>query len=431
MREEFLHYLWKYKKFDFPNAKTTDDKEVVLLNSGQHNLDSGPDFFNAKVRIGEQVWAGNIEIHIKSSDWYLHKHQTDKNYDNVILHVVWEHTAEVYRKNNTPIPTLQLKPLVSPFIIENYHQLLDNPLYNWINCEKDFSYFQEFEAQHWLERLYIERLEKKSQLIVKLLKNSENNWEEVLFIMLARNFGLKVNQDAFLSVAQSFDFKALQKVRNNPIQLEALLLGQAGLLEQSLDSGYYQVLKREYEFLKHKFNLNNEHVIIPKYFRLRPHNFPTIRLSQLAQLFYHNRNLFSEIISAKDSASIYGIFQTKTSEFWENHYTFGKRHKPRSKKLTRKFTDLLIINTIVPLKFCYLKHTGQGSEQDSEDELLKLMEEIKAESNSTVSKFEQLKQGFAKTALQSQALLQLKNEYCDKNQCLRCEFGNKLLIQTR
>ncbi len=423
MQEDFLHYIWKFKKFDFGNAKSVEGIPILISNTGLHNMNSGPDFFNARIKIGDQAWAGNVEIHIRSSDWYAHRHEEDPNYDNVILHVVWDHDIEIYRKDNSVIPTLELKNLVGQNTLQNYRNLLLAPNAKWINCENDFPKFNEFELNNWLERLYLEKLQKKSEAIKDLHKTTGNNWEAVLFRLLARTFGSKVNATPFLSMAQSMNFKVIQKSCNSQLKLEALFLGQSGLLDRNAEDGYFSVLKEEYNFLKRKFDLDNGVVERPKYFRLRPDNFPTIRLSQLANLYAAQPHLFSAIIKTNTRNDLKEIFKTEASQFWKTHYNFGKPHSPKIKKLSEEFIDLIIINTIIPIKFSWLEVTGSGDNSD----LLKLINEIKAEKNSIIDKFNSLRPGTGITALQSQALLHLKNEYCDKNYCMKCQLGAGLL----
>lgn len=422
MREDFLHYLWKYKKFDFTNAETTQGEKVLLIDSGTHNFNSGPDFFNARLKIGEQVWAGNVELHTKASDWYFHQHEKDKNYDNVILHVVWEDDVEVRRHNKTPIPSLSLKNLVDRDLITGYQKLFASSQ-SWINCEKSFKYIDDFTLRHWQERLYLERLEEKSILIQDLLLKSENNWEAVLFQMLAKNFGLNLNGDAFLSMAQSLDFSVVQKAAQHSLQIEALLFGQCGLLDRQFNIPYFNQLKKEYAYLSHKYKLTNSGVIRPKYFRLRPDNFPNIRLSQLASLYFKHKNLFSELVASKSLKAIYSILDIETSLFWNSHYSFPKEHKERKKVLSDAFKDLVLINTIIPLRFCYSRAIGN----DEVEELLSLIEQIPAENNKIVQNFKKLRESCVENSLQSQAMVQLKKMYCEANKCLDCAIGVKLL----
>ncbi|WP_034059957.1 DUF2851 family protein [Lacinutrix jangbogonensis] len=421
MQEDFLHYLWKHKKIITTNLKTTTGELVTISKVGEHNQNAGPDFFNAQLKIGKQLWAGNLEIHIKSSDWYLHNHETDSNYDNVIIHVVWEHDTEIFRKDNTEIPTLELKHYVTQEALNNYQKLFNNTQ-KWINCENDFGSIDSFTISNWLERLYFERLERKANDISMVLEQSTNNWEAVLFKMLSKNFGLKVNGEAFGSIANSFDFSIIRKQQSKLLSLEALLYGQAELLEDDCQEPYYLALEKEYQFLKQKFSLSSQNITPLQFFRLRPPNFPTIRLSQLANLYYVHHNLFSRIIAAKTLEDFYNLFSVETSVFWETHYTFSKASKVSKKRLTKSFIDLLLINTIIPIKFSYAKQLGKPIGE----EIVHLLRQIASEKNSIVNKFNSLKM-VSKSALDSQALLQLKTEYCNKNKCLQCKVGNAVL----
>lgn len=423
MQEDFLHYLWKHKKFDVLNLKTTEGEIVSIGFVGTHNHNSGPDFFNAQLKLDNQLWAGNVEIHIKSSDWFVHDHETDKAYDNVILHVVWEHDIDVYRKDNTKIPTVALKDFVSTSALNNYEQLFSKAQ-KWINCEHDFVRVDDFTIQNWLERLYFERLERKSLEIEALLKASANNWEAVLFKMLAKNFGLKVNGEAFLSLVNSFEFSVLRKLQPNLKQIEALFFGQADLLNNDFQEPYYLELQAEYTFLKQKFKLLNQGVMPLQFFRLRPSNFPTIRLSQLANLYHQHHSLFSKLMPINSVKEYYNFLKVETSVFWETHYTFNAVSKKSKKMLTKAFIDLLLINTIIPLKFGYARHNGK----DIDEQILELIGQITSEKNSIVDRFNSIKP-IAKTALQSQALIQLKTEYCNKNKCLQCAIGSLFLTR--
>jgi len=289
MREDYLHYLWKYQKLDHRALKTADGSTVQVISPGAHNFLSGPDFFNSRLLIGDQEWAGNLEIHLRSSDWYMHGHENDPAYDNVILHVVWEHDVEVYRKDNSPLPTVEIKNLVLPEAVRSYDELCSKSSNRWINCENDLQDVEDLIMQNWLERLYLERLEQKTTLINTFLEKSAGDWEVVLFRMLAKNFGLNINGESFLSIAASIPFAVVRKTRGKLIQLEALLLGQGGFLEKQCEEPYFHQLKEEYIYLKHKFGLSREGILPVKYFRLRPDNFPEIRLVQLAAVYYENR----------------------------------------------------------------------------------------------------------------------------------------------
>jgi hypothetical protein len=422
MQEDFLHYIWKYQKFNTHRFTSSEGEPIEIVNPGQHNKNAGPDFFNAKLRIDGQLWAGNVEIHVKSSDWYAHRHEVDSAYDNVILHVVWENDAVVFRQNNTEVPTLEIKPYVERHLEENYVGLLTSK--SWINCEAHFSEVDDFLLYNWLERLYIHRLERKSQWIKDLLINSNNNWEAILFKMLLKNFGLKVNARAFESISNSVDFSIIRKIQNHDLDLEALLFGQAKLLDPEYEDFYFNTLKERYMFLRRKYNLDNSGVVKVDFFRLRPSNFPTIRLSQFARLYSKHKGLFSKIIETNTLEAFYELFRVGPSGFWKSHYTFSNASKTSSKLLSKSFIDLLIVNTIIPLKFTYSKSQGNYNEEN----LLDLIQQVKIERNAIVDKFISLKD-MNRNALISQGLLELKHEFCDKNKCLQCSIGNSLIIK--
>jgi len=421
MNEDFLHYVWKFQKFSSQGLITTQGEPIQVLTVGTHNFNAGPDFLCGQVVIDEQLWAGAIEMHLQSSHWYTHRHEKDTNYDNVILHVVWEHDVDIRRSDETIIPTLELKGSVATQVVSNYQKLFFNNSH-WINCEHQFAKVDEFVVKNWLDRLFLERLEQKSQLILDQLAASKNNWEEVLFRLLCKNFGLKVNGASFLSIAQSIDYKVIKKSRQRLIDIEALLMGQANLLEGTSMDLYHRQLKNSYAYSKAKFGISNDGVVPPKFFRLRPPNFPTIRLSQFAMLLHHQPHLFSEIISTKNDQEFYNLFSVRASEYWDSHYNFEVTSAQRKKKLTKKFMDLLLINTVIPLKHSYAVYQGK----DNSEEIIQLATVLKAEENSIVKKYRSLRD-FKNNALESQGLLQLKNNYCDKNKCLQCAVGNELL----
>ena len=421
MNEEFLYYVWKYKIFTDINLQTSDTKEVSILKAGIHNKNSGPDFLNAQVKIDHQLWAGNVEMHVKSSDWYLHKHEEDANYDAVILHVVWEHDVAVFMKNNKPLPTLELKNFVSKELLENYNSLVYHQQ-KFIPCENQLTTIDEFLLNNWLERLYFERLEQKSTFIKELLLDTNADFEAVLFQLLAKNFGLKVNGEAFLQLATSMDFSVVRKERFDLEQLTALFFGQAGFLEEDLEEHYHQQLKEKYRYLKHKHKLNSISKNAFQFFRMRPQNFPTIRIAQLASLLYTHQNIFSKLMNINKKEDFYDLFSFEVDTFWKTHYTFESDSKKSPKKLTKSFVDLIIINTIIPLKFVYLQSRGAVDE----NEIMQLIKQVSSEKNSIISNFAALEIK-AKNALESQALIQLKNNYCTKKRCLQCAIGNSLL----
>lgn len=423
MNEDFLHYLWKFKKFPFQNLNTTKNELIEIIRVGEHNFNSGPDFFNAMLKIDNQLWAGNVEIHLKSSDWYLHNHENDDNYRNVILHVVWDHDVEIFRNKNIPIPTLELKNIVSDTILVKYSTLFKQNK-KFINCEADIAHFDPFLLKNWIDRLYIERLEDKAKNISIELIRSNNDWEAVLFKMLLKNFGLKVNGDPFYSIANSLEYSIIRKLQNNQAQLEAVLFGLAGFLNENCHDAYFVQLKTEYKYLKNKYQLSEEGVTPVKFFKLRPSNFPTIRLSQISSLIVNNQNLFSKIIHTSEISDFYNLFNVQASEYWKDHYTFGKESAKNSKKLTKSFIDLLIINTILPLKFCYAKSIGS----EIDESILSIINSVKKEENSVINNFSSVGLKIS-SALDTQALLQQYNNYCTKNKCLQCVVGNHLIKQ--
>ncbi|MBF4471043.1 DUF2851 family protein [Flavobacterium sp. HJJ] len=420
MKEDFLHYLWKFKKFDTLNLKTCCQEEITISNSGQYLELAGPDFFNAQITIGDQKWAGNVEIHVKSSDWYIHHHERDSGYENVILHVVWEHDSEIYRSNNSEIPVLELKNYVSSETVNSYQKLLSPK--SWIFCEKQLKEIPQFTLINWQERLFFERLERKSKPILELLELTNNDWEAVLFCLLAKNFGLNTNGEIFLKIAQSIPFSVIRKECFEVENLEALLFGSAGLMDKEKEDAYFKDLKFRYFYLLHKYQIDKNSIEPVQFFKHRPDNFPTIRLSQLADLYHKQQNLFSKICELNSLEAIYEIFGVSATSYWQTHYQFDKESPKKKKALTKSFIDLIILNTIIPLQFAYAKSQGK---EDSED-LITMLNKVEAEKNSIMEKFSSF--GLKpKNAFETQSLLQLKNEYCSKNKCLDCAIGLELL----
>lgn len=420
MKEDFLHYIWKFKKFDTLNLKTFNGEEITIINIGQYLELAGPDFFNAQIVIGNQKWAGNVEIHLKSSDWYVHHHERDEAYENVILHVVWEHDTEIFRSNNSEIPVLELKNYVDVATISNYKSLISPK--SWIFCEKQLATMPQFVWTNWQERLFFERLERKSNPIFELLKQTNNDWEAVLFCLLAKNFGLNTNGEIFLKMAKSILFSIIRKEGFEVENLEALLFGNTGLLDIEKEDNYFKDLKFRYFYLLHKYQMEKKLVEPVQFFKHRPDNFPTIRLSQLANLYHSRQNLFSKISSSTSVKTIYEIFDISVSNYWQSHYQFDKESPKKKKPLSKSFIDLIIINTIIPLQFAYAKSQGKEISED----LIQLLSEVAPEKNAILDKFSSF--GVKpKNAFETQSLLQLKNEYCNKSRCLECAIGMELL----
>ena len=420
MKEDFLHYIWLYKKLDFTNLKTTNEEVLTILNFGQYIQQAGPDFFNAQIVIDNQKWAGNIEIHIKSSDWYVHHHEKDDNYNNVILHVVWEHDAPIFRKNNSEIPVLEIKNYVSKDELHKYKELTTQK--TWIFCENQIKDIPDFVISNWQERLFFERLERKSNPIQQLLQETENDWEAVLFCMLAKNFGLNTNGEMFFKVAKSITFSLIRKEALEVMYLEALLFGQADMIPLQVEDNYPKELKSWYDYTVLKYKLKKQAIAPIQFFKHRPDNFPTIRLAQLAMVFHLHSNLFSKIIEAKTIDEIYRVFTVSVSDYWKSHYNFDKSSPKKEKSLSKSFIDLLIINTIVPIQFAYANSLGK----ENAELLIDFLSNIPAEKNNIIEKFTTF--GIkSKNAFQSQSLLQLKNEYCNNKKCLQCSVGLELL----
>ncbi len=420
MKEDFLHYLWKFKKFDTSNLQTTTNQPITILKAGDYLQLAGPDFFNAQIIIGNQKWAGNVEIHLQSSDWYLHHHQNDAAYDNVILHVVWQHNAFIFRKDNTEIPTLALKEYVSQETIDKYQSLVIPK--TWIYCENQLRGIDGFIVRNWQERLFFERLEAKSALIHSLLEQTQNDWEAVLFCLLAKNFGLNTNGPIFFQIATAIPFAILRKESSQPENIEALLFGKAGLLMDEKEDVYFKKLKIKFEYLATKYQLTPTYSDPVQFFRHRPDNFPTIRLSQLASLYSSKSNLFSKIIQSDSVIKIYELFQISASNYWQNHYQFDTTSRTTKKALSKSFIHLILINTIIPIQFSFAKSQGKEWIENG----IQLLENIDAEQNSCIQKFHSF--GIkASNAFESQSLLQLKKEYCDIGRCLECAIGIELL----
>ena len=415
MREEFLYYLWENRLTD-KNLQTTEGEAVEVVTTGYRNTNSGPDFLEAKIQIGDKLWAGHVEIHVKSSDWYRHGHQTDKAYKNVILHVVYENDTQV-----NDIPTLELKGHFDESLFTQYQKLIASK--TWIPCEKSIAQVPLFTRLSWLDRMAVERLESKSETVTKILEANQFDWEDALYKLLMRYFGLKVNNEAFEYLANILPFKTLLKHADNLLQVEAMLMGCAGFLEDDFTEEYPLLLKREFSVMKAKFNLLSMPAERWKFMRMRPSNFPTIRLAQMAQLIHKNGCLFSKIKVAKDTAEVKALFNVETSEYWKTHYRFDIPAELKPKHLGDTTADVLIINAVAPLLFCY----GKLHKDESVCETaMQFLEDTEAEDNAIIRHYAQC--GITvDNAMQSQALLHLYNMYCKRKRCLECRIGAVLL----
>ncbi|WP_370897272.1 DUF2851 family protein [Chryseobacterium gossypii] len=417
MTEKLLQYLWNYKVLKYFDFKDIEGNPIEILDFGKWNLDAGPDFLNAKIKINNLVLAGNIEIHIKSSDWIFHNHSGDPNYQNVILHVVFQNDMDLDELKSRNIPTIELKDHIAENLLWKYEKLVSGQ--QFIACENIFDTGKVPVGFH--EGNVLKKLEEKSLELEESLEQYKNNFEAVLFHSLAYSFGLKVNALIFRQIAESIDFSIINKIRQNNSQLEALFFGISGWLERPGDE-QMEIWKREFDFLKAKFRITNLH-FHPKFLRLRPPNFPTIRLSQLASL-YQQQNLFSKVISAKSFDELAGIFKdVKASAYWNNRFNFGKISKVNQPKfLSSDFIELITLNTILPLKYTYHKY----HHEEIADEILEFYKSISPEKNSVINSWKNLGLQI-KTALESQSLIYHYKSCCEEKNCLNCSIGFKLL----
>ncbi|MEL7001443.1 MAG: DUF2851 family protein [Bacteroidota bacterium] len=425
MQEAFLHFIWQYQYFDKSDLKTTRGIPVNILKTGALNSNSGPDFSEAQVNLDYIDWRGSVEIHIKSSDWDFHGHQTDRAYDNVILHVVWQHDKEIKRSDGTEIPTIELNRITNKRLQTNYNQLINSP--SSIPCKYYIDKVSDVVKLGMLDKVVSERLIEKAQKVLSLQKDNNNDWNETTYQLLSSNFGFKVNQDPFSELSKSLPLKIILKHRNDLFQMEALLFGQAGFLNDDVDDKYFLLLKKEYSFLAHKYELEqNLNPFRWKFMRLRPANFPTVRLAQLAALIYKIDRLFDQLISNGSVGKLSEILKIRQSEYWLKHYNFGK---PASRKMTglgKSSIYNIVINTIIPLLVAYSR---QIDDQMFMDRALALLEQLPGEDNVITREWEKLGVK-TESAFDTQGLIHLNNNYCQKRRCLSCNIGTTLISKT-
>ena len=422
--EEFLQYIWENRLFTADNLKTVNGEKLEILNVGKRNTDSGPDFFNAKIKIDNTIWVGNIEIHKNASDWNRHNHQSNKAYNNVILHVIENNDQSVFSDNQEEIPAMIFK--YPQHLKTNYQNLLNAK--TWIACENQFHKIDPIILQLGFNRLMIERLENKTDEILTRFQQNKNDWNTTFYQILARMFGFKVNSDPFELLAKSLPLEVLAKHKSSLFQIEALLFGNSGLLnDQLLGDDYYLNLRNEYSFLYKKYQLKGIESHLWKFMRLRPCNFPTVRISQFAALIYRSHGLFSKIIEIEELENLKELFKVNASEYWNLHYSFNKKSTINSiKELGETSVNMLIINVVIPFLFVY------GEKQNKEylkNRALEFLEKLPSEKNSIIEKWGKLGIN-ARSAFESQALLQLKNIFCERKKCLNCQLGVKLVTTT-
>lgn len=426
MTEAFLHYLWQHQMLD-KRLATTDGQPVVVMSAGTLNRDAGPDFFNARLTIGGVEWAGNIELHLHSSDWNLHHHASDPVYNNIILHVVYEHDADIRLQNGLSPATLELRRFLHPSLVANYDALMTPDARDAIPCARRLPQVPQFVVDSYLDRLIVERIEAKSAVVHRLLEESRGGWEQTCYWLLAHYFGGKVNALPFELLAKSTAPTFIARWKDNPQRLEALLMGQAGLLEDYYEEDYPRQLQADYEALRQGARLEPIDGHLWRFFRLRPSAFPTIRISQLAHLLGSTSSLFSTLLTMTDAEAIARLFNCQASPYWDNHYHFDHPvDKCSVKRLGRMQADLLIINAWVPLLFVYGETMGN---QQYKEQAVSLLEQLGAESNSIIRQW-QAAGVTPRNAAQSQALIQLKNAYCTSRRCLDCRIGHHVIKQT-
>jgi hypothetical protein len=422
MSEKLLQFIWQHRLYaSHLSFKTIEGEPLVVLHPGQLNTHAGPDFIEAKIKIGDTVWVGHVELHCKTSDWNKHLHQEDIRYSKLILHVVFIHDAEITTWDHTLFPTLELKSYIDERLLLRYQQFMLNT--KFVSCEDQIHTVPQLQIQQQLSRMLAERLDEKTIPIRESLKRLQNNWHEVFYIQLARGFGVHINQDAFEQLALITPISILAKHRNNLFQIEALLFGQAGFLFDYFDESYPVLLQKEYEYLSKLYHLKPMQKHHWKFLRLRPANFPTLRIAQFAQIIVDAHQLFSKLIEAENIQQLTSLFNITVSDYWLNHYNFNEKSIFKNKPIGSSFMQTLIINTIVPILFLYGKWQGK---EEYFNKAIRWLEALPAEKNSIVDEWKRL--GIRpQSAADSQALLQLRNKYCDARRCLECSIGYALL----
>ena len=413
--EQFLYYVWSNKLFKGELATIAGDS-LEVVGTGYRNTDSGPDFKEAKVKINNTLWAGNVEIHVRTSDWNRHHHQHDPAYKNVILHVVYEHDADV-----NDIPVLQLKSHFDEALFDSYAAFVGNR--KEIACANGLSSTQKFSWLSWMDTLIVERMQKKTADTDTILSKNTFDWEDTFYRQMLRYMGMKVNNEAFAMLANTLPFRVLQKHADNLTQVEAMLFGCAGLLDGSCNDDYAALLMREFNAMQAKFNLKTMPASMWKFMRMRPGNFPTVRMAQAAQVIHRNTSVFSKILACRDVNEVKAVFDVATSPYWETHYRFGVSSPRKAKHLGDMAANTLIINAVLPLMFAWGKRHERNEHCEN---AIAFMEAIEAEDNKTTRIF--AKYGFApQNAMHSQAMLTLYDNYCKTHRCLECRIGNILI----
>jgi hypothetical protein len=421
VKEEFLQYIWQTSLFRNESLKTTAGHSLQIIKPGTLNQDSGPDFFNSKLLLDQTLWAGNVEVHLHSSEWMQHGHQFDAAYNNVVLHVVYEHDEEIVNQLGKSIPTLELRSYIPAAIIAKYNQLYLGS--KWIACESMLPGIDHDKIHPFIHRLLIERLEDKVRYIMQDLQLNKKNWEQTFYEYLARNFGFKTNALPFHILAKSLPIQILAKYKPSLLQIEALLFGQAGFLNEDFTETYPNQLKNEYAYLKKAHQLEPIHPDLWKFSAMRPANFPTVRIAQFAHLVHASTSLFSKCMEVKNMQELEVLFEIQLHDYWNNHYRLDQPATIKEKKLGRASIENILMNTVAIFMFAY------GKDKLNESlckHSIEMMENLPAEVNGIIKKWTSL--GFRiQNAFDSQAFIQLKNMYCTPKKCLSCSIGNQIL----
>lgn len=424
MTEAFLHYVWQFQYFDKSALTTTVGDNLIIFNTGYRNTHSGPDFFQARVKVGDIEWVGSVEIHIFSSGWIDHRHNSDPAYDNVVLHVVWKNDLHVSRTDGSLIPTLELGPRISDSLVLQYGRLMRNP--DSVPCSGLLPVVRDIIKFDMLDCALAERLEHKAASIIRRLTRNNNDWEETAYQTIMKNFGFMVNGDPFLQLAQALPFKILMRHSDKPEQVEALMFGQSGFLQEDIRvDAYYATLRREYTMLARKYQLHERRVnrVQWRFLRLRPANFPTLRLAQSAALIYQRKNFFSHLIGCRSAQELRKFFTVGQSPYWIKHYHFFKTQRQEVSQLGDASIDNIIINSVIPILVAYGRSRGEDLHVER---AIAILQEVHPESNMITRHWKQL--GFTvKNAFDSQALVQLNNGYCLRRRCLDCKIGASIV----
>lgn len=422
MQENILHFIWQCQYFSFTEAKTTEGELVQVLHQGIHNTNAGPDFSQAKVKVGDVEWNGDVEIHVNSMDWATHQHHTDEAYNKVVLHVVWQANGDVFRKDGTPLPTLELKNLVDDDLMNRALGLIES--IDLIPCSTQIDKVSEFTVLETIHRALVKRLERKAQVVMKELSASQGDWSEVAYRLLMRQMGMKINGDPFYNLAELVPYKLLRKYKHSTEPLEAILFGASGLLNSSKGDEYVEKLRKEYDYIAHKHTLTKKlNTQQWKFLRLRPSNFPTLRIAQVASIIRCPDNIFESLVEFKNINELMNRLKVKTSLYWNSHYRFGAEANQPVPSIGKMSIELILLNVVAPLLAAYSLHISDNSYMDK---AVALMEALKPEKNRIIKRWSEINIK-PENGAESQGLIELFNEHCQQKACLTCGIGYKLL----